>query len=78
MLEMPRLVGAPGSSEKGGEGGKRKKVAPRGTGLCGREGAEQLAVLGDIPGEAQPSPTDNDTDSLSHRHHIHTGRLGQI
>lgn len=57
---------------------KVRRWLPLETGLSGREGAEQPTVLGDIPGEAQPRPIDNDTDSMSGRYHIHTGWLVQI
>lgn len=75
MLEMPRLVGAPGSSGEGEEGRKSERVAPPGIGLCSRREPEQSNVLGNITEEAQPKPI---CDTMSYRYHIHIGRLGQI
>lgn len=64
MLEMPRLVGAPGSSGEGEEGRKSERVAPPGIGLCSRREPEQLDVLGNITEDAQPKPIYDMSDGL--------------
>jgi hypothetical protein len=77
MLEMPRLVGAPGSSEKGGQGRKSKRVAPWQQGSVAGRGLSSLPFLGTSQ-EKHSQGLLTTTLILSRRHHIHTGRLAQI